>query len=172
LFPEAEQKARWTDLERPGGTNIEFAAGGNGGLEHWFGQSDPAVLDRLCVFAQTGAEGSMAAFWLDDKGAQKIVHLGSGSGSTLVCVLATDAVDFIRLLAIGYDEICWNQEFSAPPNRGDFRVLPHKGFQEWVSRTFKVKIPEVASEIVKHPNEMGDARPEDEFARWVEMNVR
>ena len=54
----------------------------------------------------------MAAFWLDDAGKQRIVHLGSGSGSTLVCILAEEAIDFLRLLAIGYDEICWSEVFS------------------------------------------------------------
>ena len=74
----------------------------------------------------------MAAFWLDDDGKQKIVHLGSGSGSTLVCVLADDCVDFLRLLAIGYDEICWNEEFLQPPNtntgQGELFIHPNIEF--------------------------------------------
>ncbi len=172
LFPEAELKASWTDTERAGGTIIWFAASGSSGLEYWFGHSDPAILNRLCVFARTGAEGSMAAFWIDDEGGQKIVHLGSGSGSVLVCVLADVAIDFIRLLAIGYDEICWKSEFHAPPNQTEFRVWPHKAFQEWVMQTFHVTIPSTASEIVRHPSEMGDERPLDEFARWVNANTQ
>jgi hypothetical protein len=172
LFPEAKMKAGWTDSARPGGTNIEFAAGGNEGLEYWFNNNDSSVLNRVCVFAQTGGDGSMAAFWLDDNGTQKIVHLGSGPGSTLVCVLATDPIDFIRLLAIGYDEICWDEEFLAPPNQGDFHVHPNKDFQGWVVNTFKVTIPKMASEIVKRPSKIGDVNPEDEFAQWVESNVK
>jgi len=87
------------------GTNISFHAEGNGDLRHWFGHDRPEVLNRLCVFANTGGDGSMAAFWLDEQVQQKIVHLGSGSGSgsTMVCVLGDDAVDFLRLLAIGYE---------------------------------------------------------------------
>ncbi len=173
LFPEAELRAGWTDSERPGGTIIEIAGSGNSGLEHWFGHDDPKVLNRLCVFAQTGAEGSMAAFWLNEDGTQKIVHLGSGSGSTLVCILASDAVDFLRLLAIGYDEICWNSEFPTPPNEGgELLVQPNKPFQDWVATSFDVSIPQTAVEIVKHPNEIGDENPEDEFARWVDSNIK
>ena len=49
------------------------------------------MLNRVCVFARTGGDGSMAALWLEPSGTQKIVHLGSGSGSTLVCVLTIPA---------------------------------------------------------------------------------
>ncbi len=172
LYPDEELKNGWTETERPGGTIIEFYAEGNTNLEHWFGVSNPEVLNKLCVFAQTGAEGSMVAFWLDPDGNQKIVHLGSGSGSTLVCVLAENAIDFLRLIAIGYDEICWNEEFSEPPNTNleedDCFVKPNIKFQTWVSEKFNVEIPKTASEVVKHPSEMGDENSSDAFFNWVE----
>jgi hypothetical protein len=171
LFSELDQIEGWTESGRPGGTDIEFIAHGHAGLEDWFGHSRPEVLNRLCVFAQTGHDGSMAAFWLDDQGTQKIVHLGSGSGSTLVCVLATNPVDFLRLLAIGYDEICWSEEFAFPPNHeSDFKVQPHLEFQRWVSETFAVSIPVTAAEIVKYPDDMDNEDPQDEFAKWVNAN--
>jgi hypothetical protein len=172
LFPEADLRAGWTGTERPGGTIIEFAAEGSGNLGHWFGHSNQAVQNRLCVFAQTGADGSMAAFWLAPDGAQKIVHLGSGSGSTLVCVLADAPVDFLRLLAIGYDEICWSEEYGRPPNAApcELVVHPNVAFQHWVRDTFGVGIPTTALEIVAHPAELGDASSPDPFCRWVEQN--
>ena len=172
LFPDDELKAGWTDNERPGGTIIEFAAEGNVNLHYWFGHERREVLDRLCVFAQTGAEGSMAAFWIDDDGKQRIVHLGSGSGSTMCCVLADDPIEFLRLLAIGYDEICWNEAFSEPPNTDDDMIVhPNIKFQSWVQQTFDVTIPSTALEIVKTPAEMGDASSTDEFCQWVERNA-
>ena len=171
LYPDDKLKSGWTDKERPGGTIIEFAAEGNVNMKYWFGHERPEVLNRLCVFAQTGAEGSMGAFWLDDDGRQRIVHMGSGSGSTLVCVLADDPVDFIRLLAIGYGEICWGG-FSQPPNAEDgMRVRPNAEFQQWVRTTFGVSIPKSGAKIVKHPAKMGDKDPEDPFARWVNANT-
>lgn len=91
LFPEDELKRGWTKSERPGGTNIEFAASGNANVHYWFGHNREGVMNRLCVFTQTGAERSEAAFWIDDQGKQRIVHMGSGSGSILSCVLADNA---------------------------------------------------------------------------------
>ena len=175
LYPFEKLKAEWTETERPGGTDIEFLAEGNANLKYWFGHERPEVLNRLCVFAQTGAEGSMAAFWIDDDGNQQIVHLGSGSGSILCCVLANNPIDFLRLLAIGYDEICWNSAFSMPPNAdaaGGLFVHPNVAYQDWVKKTFSVTIPQTAAEIVKHPSEMGDAESEDPFCRWVVKNHR
>jgi hypothetical protein len=84
----------------------------------WFGDVTENPAARLWPFAQTGGEGSMAALWLDDDRQTRIVHLGSGSGSLLTCVLADNGLDFLRLLAIGYVEICWSEEFTAHPARG------------------------------------------------------
>ncbi len=172
LYPLDKLKSEWTETELPGGTHIEFFAEGNANLKYWFGHERLDVLDRLCVFAKTGADGSMAALWIDDRGKQNIVHLGSGSGSILVCVLADDPVDFLRLLAIGYDEICWNSAFSEPPNSGGgLFVRPNVEFQDWVAKTFSTTIPRTAIEIVKHPSEMGDTESLDDFCRWVEKNI-
>ena len=87
------------------------------------------------------------------------------------CVLADNAVDFLRLLAIGYDEICWSEEFSSLPNElnPDFNVEPNEAFQEWVRNMFNVEIPKTALEIVKHPAEIGDENSEDEFCRWCQQ---
>jgi hypothetical protein len=174
LFPESELRSGWTDSERPGGTNIEFFAEGNRSLGNWFGHERPEILGRLCVFAKTGAEGSMAAFWLDPFGQQKIVHLGSGSGSIMVCVLASDPIDFLRLLAVGYDEICWGNEFSVSPNLGKDRSLfvhPNTRYQEWVRTTFSVEIPITGSQVVLHPDNLGDLSSTDPFNIWVSQNV-
>lgn len=173
LYPSGPMSAAWNENSRPGGTNIEFHAGGNAALSYWFGHTRPEVLSRLSVFAQTGADGSMAAFWLDDQGTQKIVHLGSGSGSTLVCILADEPVDFLRLLAIGYDEICWNDVFDSPPNQpeSELIVAPNEPYRAWVSATFHTTIPSTALEVVKHPAEMSDAESPDVFWRWVKENT-
>jgi hypothetical protein len=57
----------------------------------------------------------MAAQWPDDDRQTRIVRLGSGSGSLLTCVLAHHDLNFVRLLATGYPQICWIDEFVAPP---------------------------------------------------------
>lgn len=174
LFPEKELKESWTDEGRNGGTTIEFTAGGVENLKYWFGQENEELKKRVCVFAQSGAEGSECAFWLTDNNEIKIVHMGSGSGSTLNCVLADNAVDFIRLLAIGYDEICWDENYPFPPNETDseFIVKPNIKFQNWVKDTFKVEIPKTAMEIVKHPTSMDDKNSEDEFFNWCQKYIK
>ncbi|MEO1684526.1 MAG: SMI1/KNR4 family protein [Cyanobacteria bacterium J06631_12] len=175
LFPLDKLKEGKKDAERPGGTIIEFFAEGNINLHHWFGHDHADVLNRLCVFAQTGGDGSMAAFWLDDDGNQRIVHIGSGSGSTLCCILAETPIDFLRLLAIGYDEICWDDEFPYPPNSPEcdtgMHVHPNTKYRDWLKSTFAVSIPERATEIVKHPSGMDDTDSPDRFCRWVQQNT-
>ncbi len=155
------------ETETEGGTGIAFFAGEDDRLDLWLGNDDPEVLKRLCVFAKSGGDGSKAAFWIAGDGSQKIVHLGSGSGSTLACVLAHDAVDFLRLLAIGYDEICWDENFNTPPEIPVREGTPARLFQEWVEQSFQARIPKTASEIVEHPDSMDDDDPSDEFARWL-----
>lgn len=169
LFPEKELQESWNNEGREGGTIIEFFAGGVENLKYWFGgEEDENVKSRLCVFGKSGADGSECALWLSESGQIKIVHSGSGSGSILTCVLAENFTDFIRLLAIGYDEICWDLDFPYPPNEKDkdFIVKPNIKFQNWVRNTFNVEIPKTALEIVKYPATMDDETSEDEFFNW------
>lgn len=171
LFPEDEMRAGWTDSGRPGGTSIIFAPEGNVAMRYWFDAETPDIMDRLCVFARTGADGSMAAFWLADDGSQKIVHLGSGSGSTTLCVLADEPVDFLRLLAVGYDEICWGELLSAPSNPSEFVVEPNRPYAAWVEKTFHTTIPDRGSAIVKHPLPLEAASSPDPFWQWVRKHT-
>jgi len=159
--------------KRSGGTSTTFDPRLNEDLHHWFGlkENDPAV-QRVSVFANTGADGSMAALWLDDNDLQHIVHLGSGSGSVLTCVLASNPIDFLRLNAIGYDELCWDEHYDKPPNEGwedsGVFVEPYRPFQDWVVNEFGVTIPKTASEIVKVTASMDDDAPTgDPFCDWV-----
>lgn len=136
-------------------------------VRSWFGlPADDSI--RVWPFARTGADGSMTALWLDDDRQTRIVHLGSGSGSLLTCVLADNAIDFLRLLAIGYREVCWSDEFAAPPQPWDEdSTTVNAPFREWLVGTFGVTIPETALEIVREPAGMDDPETNDPFLRWV-----
>ena len=170
LFPEKELKESRTKEGRDGGTIITFCPDDPDNFKYWFGMESDEIRERLCVFAQSGGDGSECALWLDDNNETKIVHFGSGSGSMLTCILADNAVDFLRLLAIGYDEICWNEDYPYPPNErpcNDYFVKPNLIYREWVEKTFNVTIPKTALEIVKHPVDMDSDSTDDEFLNWV-----
>ncbi|WP_206196762.1 hypothetical protein [Zooshikella ganghwensis] len=171
LYPVEKMRSEWTDSQRPGGTSIEFYAEKQSD-DFYFVHG--GIKNRLRIFARTGGDGSVAAFWLDDQGEQKIVHIGSGSGSMLACVLAENAVDFLRLIAIGYDEICWNEDFDKTSlesfRKNKFTVMPNLKFQDWVIHEFNTTIPKTALEIVKNPAEFGDENSEDIFCEWLEEN--
>lgn len=174
LYPEDELKESWSETERDGGTDITFYPGGTENLKYWFDKEHNELEQRLCVFAQTGGDGSESAFWLTEQGKIKIIHMGSGSGSLLSCVLADNAVDFLRLLAIGYDEICWDEDFPFPPNENpdrDMTINPNLKFQNWVKQTFHVEIPKTALEIIKYPACMDDESSEDEFFNWIQKYI-
>lgn len=169
-----EETGKECAYRRGGGTGTLFAPDKNDGLHHWFDveENDPR-LARICCFAKTGGDGSMAAFWLDNEDQQHIVHMGSGSGSFLTCILATDPIDFLRLNAIGYDEICWDDEYDTEPNanwkKSGVFVEPYEPFRIWVRETFSVDIPLTAREIVKPTHELNDAPPSgDAFCNWVD----
>ena len=174
LYPQDRLQQSWSDDEREGGTDIVFFTdepkNRDEELRYWFYGEDrelaAEIKQRLCVFAGSGSEGSMCALWLDDTGETKIVHMGSGS--TMTCVLTRNGLDFLRLLAIGYDEICWSEAFSSPPNsdEDELFVHPNEPFRRWVRERFKTTIPQTALEIAT-PADMDDDEPRDEFLIWI-----
>ncbi len=135
---------------------------------------DPST--RLAMFVRSGGDGSRAGLWRDDAGRQHFVHCGSGSGSTLLGILTSDPVDFLRLLAIGYEELCWPDAFPLTPAAARGRdaafgksILsrPPVEFGNWVAETFGVRIPDRASDIVAQAPDMMDKSSNDPFWQWV-----
>jgi hypothetical protein len=134
--------------------------------------------DRLVPFARTGDDGSYAAFWSDDAGDQHIVHLGSGSGSLLTCLLGRTAADFVRLLSIGYPEICWldtesyllppqNDAPSADEERGPVGNLLNRPLRDWVERQGSA-VPSCAAQVMGRPAFMTEGPDShDPFCRWL-----
>ena len=171
LFPEDKIKESWTDNERIGGTmitfNVDEESYRNELLEIQYKEHLEEVKRRLLVFAQSGADGSECALWLDNEGHTQIVHIGSGSGSVMTCILVKNALDFLRLLAIGYDEICWGEDYSLPPNKLGINtfVHPNTQYQEWVQNTFHTTIPKIGLEVAT-PHNMNDEPITDPFLKW------
>ena len=171
LFPEDKIKESWTDNERIGGTmitfNVDEESYRNELLEIQYKEHLEEVKHRLLVFARSGADGSECALWLDDEGRTQIVHIGSGSGSMMTCILVKNALDFLRLLAIGYDEICWDEDYPFLPNsnKDNTFVHPNTQYQEWVQNTFHTTIPKIGLEVVT-PHNMNDEPITDPFLKW------
>ena len=171
LFPEDKIKESWTDNERIGGTmitfNVDEESYRNELLEIQYKEHLDEVKRRLLVFARSGADGSECALWLDDEGHTQIVHIGSGSGSMMTCILVKNALDFLRLLAIGYDEICWDEDYPFPPNsnKDNTFVHPNTQYQEWVQNTFHTTISKIGLEVVT-PHSMCDEPITDPFLKW------
>jgi hypothetical protein len=146
----------------------------------WTQSDDPAIYNRLVPFCRTGGDGSYAALWLDDDGQVKFVHLGSGSGSMMLGVIADNAINFLRLLAIGYDELCWPENHNKTPdvvfaelNADELEDDPDLEFptrptalRNWLATRFGVTIPETASAIVANVPSMDDDRSDDPFWIW------
>lgn len=154
----------WLELHGDDHADMEMLA------KHWFGVPSDLIVDRLWVFARTGNDGSMAALWRDDAGEQHIVHLGSGSGSIMSGILATDPVDLLRLLAIGYEEICWGGQYAQEPASEREGWTPiNQPFRDWVSSTYAVEIPRTGLELVPHaPDLATDSYPDDPFVRFID----
>ena len=171
LYPQDKLRESWKEEEREGGTDIAFSVLKNIDreevLENYYKKHKDEVRRRLLVFAQSGADGSECALWLDDEGHTQIVHIGSGSGSMMTCILVKNALDFLRLLAIGYDEICWDEYYSLPPNsdKNEMFVHPNTQYQEWVQNTFHTTIPKIGLEVVT-PHNMNDEPITDPFLKW------
>ena len=171
LYPQDKLRESWKEEEREGGTDIAFSVLKNIDreevLENYYKKHKDEVRRRLLVFAQSGADGSECALWLDDEGRTQIVHIGSGSGSMMTCILVKNALDFLRLLAIGYDEICWDEDYPLLPNgnKDNTFVHPNTQYQEWVQNTFHTTIPKIGLEVA-NPHSMCDEPITDPFLKW------
>jgi hypothetical protein len=123
-------------------------------VKYWFG-SDVAT-EYLAVFAHD-YDGSLYAIWKSDDDIQRIVFLGS-EGEPL-WILADNFIDFLRLLAIGYDEIGFSDLTKSPP-----KDCADSEFKNWVQTTFNVKIPLTGDEIVNANNLI--------FEEWVDEKIK
>lgn len=99
----------------------------------------------------------------------------------MVGVLAWNAIDFLRLLAIGYEELCWpGQHTFTPmqafindngePDEWDEDATPPiapSDLRLWLAQEFGVDVPETAAEIVGSMSSYGDTDSSDPFCRWL-----
>jgi hypothetical protein len=159
-------------LEGCGTSLVTFNACDPDRVDAWV-QSEASGLARLAPIIRTGGDGSYAALWLDDDDRQRIVHMGSGSGSVMMSVLCDKPIDMLRLMAIGYDELCWSEQYDMTPEQAredagdkDAYVPPH-AFKNFIEQTFAVKVPPKASDIVKIFAGLERPSLSDPFWKWL-----
>ncbi len=164
LPAELQKLCEWTEINGyPISGYFELRADDGETMRYWLGFDN--LSNRFGIFG-AGSDGSLYAFWIDDNNKQKIVHLGSEGDA--VYVLAENFVDFLRLLAIGYDEIGfadmsktiedWNLEIGNDKEEG-----VNTKFIDWVEKEFNVKVPKTGNKIADFDNE--------EFKDWIEKQI-
>lgn len=168
---------RYAALTPPGGSRsimLQFEPVSQGHAEAWLGTDDPAFTQRLAPIIRTGGDGSYAALWRADDGTLSIVHMGSGSGSIMMHTLVESPLDMLRLMAIGYSELCWPENFAITPAEEHAALVAAIGienapvyrgpseFRRFVEKTFDVSIPKRAIDIVG-----GVMEKDDPFQRWL-----
>ena len=125
-------------------------------LRCWFGSE--AAIGSLAQFG-AGADGSLYCVWRSPDGSEPIVHLGSEGDA--IYVLAPTPIEFLRLLAIGYDEIGF-ADIASPPTEEDRQENVNPVFQSWVAETYGVTIPANGAQIVQP-----DADKHAELQSWI-----
>jgi len=118
-------------------TDIQFYPMQQAEITDYFNNEDMA--EHFGLLGTTG-DGSILAIW-EDKEIQRFIHLGSDGDNWLI--LASNPIDFIRVIAIGYDYFGKEEIVNQPKNS---RI--EKSFQEWVKETFSVEIPKSGQAIV------------------------
>ena len=113
-----------------------------GGLVAWF-DSDSEMASQFASFG-AGPDGSFLAFWLlDGRDAEDapIVHLGSEGDHCMV--VARNFREFLRLFAIGYDELGFD-DLSQPPKEPESA----NWLRSMVRERYSLDIPETGADIV------------------------
>jgi len=159
-FPETvpcpEELALLVDWVKRNGYPIsgyfELRADDGDTMFYWFGFRN--VEKQLGQFG-AGPDGSLYCVWDDEKGGYPIIHMGSEGQENKI--LASSFVDFLRLLAIGYGEIGFEDMASSPEENES-----NPTFQAWVKETFHVSIPNCGVEIT---NQAQEAKPD--FQEWI-----
>jgi len=137
--------------------SFELQISGGKTVGYWFGHN--RVTDRFGLFG-AGPDGSLYGIWRQDDGRQPIVHMGSEGQNN--SVLAGSFREFLRLLAIGYDEIGFD-DLANPPAEASGR---NPKFQRWVQERYLVTIPRCGTEIT-----LPAQQTHETFQEWIEKNL-
>jgi hypothetical protein len=154
---ELEELVDWSNSNGyPISGYFELRADDGDTMFYWFGFRD--VEARLGQFG-AGPDGSLYCVWDAGNDRYPIVHMGSEGQENKV--LASSFIDFLRLLAIGYGEIGF-EDMSMPPHEDE----SNSKFRAWVENRFKVSIPSSGIEITKSAQ-----ANEPDFQQWIDQSM-
>lgn len=124
--------------------------------EGWF-RKDEATRNQVAIFGR-GSTGSSYALWLvptTNPDEAPVVVFGS-EGDFIV--LATNALEFCRLLGLGYNELEWDD--LTAPSEGRAETA---GLREWLAARCAIDFPATGAEIVRTAQERHPG-----FRAWME----
>lgn len=154
---ELEELIDWTQRNGyPISGYFELRADDGDTMFYWFGFRD--VETKLGQFG-AGPDGSLYCVWDAGSSRYPIVHMGSEGQENKV--LASNFIDFLRLLAIGYDELGFD-DISMPPDEDE----SNRKFKSWVKNRFGVSIPRCGNEITN----VAQAN-EPNFQQWIDVAI-
>ncbi|WP_158996611.1 hypothetical protein [Pigmentibacter ruber] len=158
-----------------GGAFAQFIFAEIDSNKYYTGSDDPFINNRLALFVRVDKCGDRAGIWLDDDGNLNYVFVPSHGEPG--CFLTDNTIDFIRLLAIGYENLALDnydltakEEYKNYLGNDNDEPLPLEPieFREWVDQTFSVKVPKYGNEIVKiQPSKVEENSP-DPFLLWCQ----
>jgi hypothetical protein len=124
--------------------------------EGWF-RKDEATRNQVAIFGR-GSTGSSYALWLvpttNPDEAPVVVFGPEGD----FIVLAVNALEFCRLLGLGYNELEWD-DMTAPSPEWEKTA----GLREWLAARFPIEFPTTGASIVQK------AQAQDPgFRAWIE----
>ncbi|PJG58220.1 hypothetical protein [Aeromonas cavernicola] len=153
--------------------DITLTASYQSSLKYWFDIPEIAneIASRLVIFAKSGMDSSMLGIWIDDDNCLKYVHLGSGSGSTLCCVIANSTIEFLTLISIGYRELGFVSDFTLTPEENGDEPQVNQRFIDWLKDNFNIKSPSNGANIVKNPAQLWDDETTDNFCAWCKKQI-
>lgn len=153
--------------------DITLTASCQSSLKYWFDMPEitSEITSRLVIFAESGMDGSMLGIWVDDDGLLKYVHLGSGSGSTLCCVISNNTMEFLTLISIGYRALGFVDDFTLTPEENGDEPKTNKSFIDWLKENFNITTPSNGANIVKNPAQLWDEQTTDPFCLWCNKQI-
>jgi len=132
--------------------DMQFYPVSHDAVKYYFNNSEPInYLGLLGV----KADGSIIAIWKDGD-IQRFIHLGSEGNDWLI--LASDPIDFIKVIAVGYIDFVKGEVLNPPK-----KTTIDKSFQDWVEKTFSVTVPESGKGIIDNESE--------KLADWIKSKM-